>query len=64
MSCEICGRNNCTRSFHSFEEQDQYDEIKERAINRLKKLINRLNTIEIENNFYVDYAEVIDIIET
>ena len=25
MSCEICGRNNCCRSFHSFEEQEEYD---------------------------------------
>ena len=26
MSCRICGRNSCTESFHSLEEQDQYEE--------------------------------------
>ncbi len=26
MSCEICGRGSCVRSFHSLEEQELYDE--------------------------------------
>lgn len=25
MSCEICGRNSCTRSFHSLREQEAFD---------------------------------------
>lgn len=25
MACEICGRSSCTRSFHSFSEQDEFD---------------------------------------
>lgn len=25
MSCEICGRGACTQSFHSFEEQEEFD---------------------------------------
>ena len=25
MSCEICKRGACTRSFHSIKEQDEYD---------------------------------------
>ena len=25
MSCEICGRSSCTRSFHSFDAQDRFD---------------------------------------
>lgn len=25
MSCEICGRGACTRSFHSLEDQDRFD---------------------------------------
>ena len=28
MSCEICGRNSCTRSFHSLEMQERFDRIK------------------------------------
>ena len=27
MSCEICGRNSCTRSFHSLEMQERFDRI-------------------------------------
>lgn len=26
MACEICGRNACTRSFHSLDEQDEFDD--------------------------------------
>ena len=25
MSCEICGRSSCTRSFHSLEDQEKHD---------------------------------------
>ena len=27
MSCEICGRSSCTRSFHSLEAQELFDEM-------------------------------------
>jgi len=26
MACRICGRYSCTESFHSIEEQEQYEE--------------------------------------
>ncbi|KKK75711.1 hypothetical protein LCGC14_2406150 [marine sediment metagenome] len=26
MSCKICGRNNCTESFHSLEEQNRHED--------------------------------------
>jgi hypothetical protein len=29
MSCSICGSHNCTRSFHSLEEQQDYDDKKD-----------------------------------
>jgi len=29
MSCEICGRNSCTRSFHSIREQEEFDKSEE-----------------------------------
>lgn len=32
MSCEICGRNSCTRSFHSLEAQERFDELKNNPI--------------------------------
>lgn len=30
MACEICGRGSCTRSFHSLEQQQLYDDLRER----------------------------------
>ena len=27
MACEICGRSNCCRSFHSVEEHQKFDDI-------------------------------------
>lgn len=29
MSCEICGKGSCTRTFHSLAEQDEFDERQE-----------------------------------
>ena len=26
MSCRICGRSDCTESFHSIKEQERYEE--------------------------------------
>ena len=26
MACRVCGRCSCTESFHSIEEQEQYEE--------------------------------------
>lgn len=27
MSCVICGRNSCSESFHSLEEQERYEKV-------------------------------------
>ena len=27
MACDICGRGNCTASFHSLEEQERYEKV-------------------------------------
>ena len=39
MTCEICGRGACCKSFHSLEEQTAFDEVadnvKERLINTI-----------------------------
>ncbi len=46
MTCEICGMNSCTRSFHSLEDQENYDsiadKIKEELANNIKSKINSL----------------------
>lgn len=40
MTCRICGRDACTESFHSIEEQEQYEE------NKDGKLIKKENDDE------------------
>jgi hypothetical protein len=68
MGCEMCGRGNCTRSFHSLEEQQEFekvnktDEIKERLRNNIERQVNRLKGDYIEDNYYVKLSDVIDII--
>jgi len=67
MSCEICGRGICTRSFHSLEEQANFDNvgdnIKERMRNIICRRIERINGEYIADDYYVRLADVIDIIE-
>lgn len=45
MSCKICGRNSCTESFHSIEEQQSFEEItnnvKERVRSKIYDAISR-----------------------
>jgi hypothetical protein len=68
MSCEICGRGTCTRSFHSLEEQlaydNAYDGIKDKIKSNLLCKINRLSTISNygDNEDYIKLDEVINII--
>lgn len=54
MSCEICGKTSCSKSFHSIDEQSQHEEIIEQAISNLKqKLINKIN----RSAFWMDNEE-------
>jgi len=67
MSCEICGRGNCTRSFHSLNEQNEFDKsadnIKDRMRNLILHDISRIKDIhEIEGKDYIPLDEVNDII--
>ena len=71
MSCEICGRNNCTRSFHSLEEQEEYDYKRGDRIEDAKDKIKRvliaradgLYWIEHEDEYWVRLDDVIDMID-
>jgi len=52
MSCEICGRGSCIKSFHSTEEQENFDNIADDIKDRAKDYINhRLNRLDYE---YID----------
>lgn len=75
MGCEICGRGACTRSFHSLEEQNEFDqvnktdEIKDRLRSIIERQVNRLKTISnyddnSDDEDYVKLSEVIDIIQS
>ena len=69
MSCEICGRSNCTRSFHSLESQSEFDDVADGVKNRMKESItyrlNRLKTIVNPENDsdYINLDEAIRIVE-
>jgi hypothetical protein len=68
MACEICGRNNCTRSFHPLGEQSSFDdiadEVKDRMRAVLKDRISRLKDFGQDTDKYlVDVSDVISIID-
>lgn len=70
MGCEICGRGACTRSFHSLDEQQDFDrinktdEIKERLKNIIEGRVNRLKGDYIDDDFYVKLSDVIDVVQS
>ena len=72
MACEICGRNSCTASFHSIEEQQNFDEVADKIKDRMRDTlvykVNRLKAISNygdndDNEDYVKLSDVISIIE-
>ncbi len=67
MACEICGRNSCTKSFHSLEEQSEHDNIadaiKDRIKERIKRRCNRLTSEYVDDDRYVKLDDVINIID-
>jgi transcription elongation factor Elf1 len=63
MSCEICGRTSCTRSFHSFEEQDTYDEVADRAKEWMRhKIISRIEQMNGDGEL-IKRSDAINIIK-
>ena len=67
MSCEICGRNNCIRSFHSLESQSEFDNISDPIKDRMRDIIckrlEKLNGEYVVDDFYIKLKDAIDIIE-
>jgi hypothetical protein len=68
MGCEICNRNSCTRSFHSLDEQREFDSYADSIKDRLKTIItrqvDRLSTEEIDGVLYVRILDVFDVIDS
>jgi predicted nuclease with TOPRIM domain len=54
MYCEICGRSSCTRSLHSIEAQEEFDEREEMSENvydlrcEIQELRAQIKELEIE----------------
>jgi hypothetical protein len=67
MGCEICGRSSCTKSFHSLEEQNEYSNVAEEVLERVKRnisyFLNRLPCEEIENEVWIKLEDAIKIVE-
>lgn len=55
MSCDICGRGNCTESFHSLEEQERYEKVIE-AFEKARELRAKVRA-EIEEEELEQEAE-------
>lgn len=57
MPCEICGRNSCTKSFHSIEEQRDFDDVADKIKDNMKaaivQKIIRLKYYESEETNYL-----------
>lgn len=69
MACEICGENNCTRSFHALDEQSNFDDVADKVKDRMKKVLKRQierlkDHSTDEGNYLIDLSEVIDIIDS
>ena len=61
MGCEICGRNNCCKSFHSLEEQQNFDNVADTIKGRCREIIKR--KVERVNSFYDNHDNVVVILE-
>ena len=66
MSCEICGKSSCTKSFHSLDEQNNFDEIADEVKARAQQLIeyrlDRLEYTEIEGEVYIKLSDAIEVV--
>ena len=49
MSCKICGRNSCTESFHSLEEQEKHENPEAYYEDIISKLETDKEALEAEN---------------
>lgn len=57
MSCEICGRGSCTRSFHSLAAQEAFDNGETEEESRIADLERRLREAEQRQRGYEQEAD-------
>lgn len=71
MGCVICGRGMCTKSFHSIEEQDAYDNIAdgvvERTVSQCADVLERMDgewvEVDGEETFMIDLHKALDLLK-
>lgn len=72
MSCEICGEWDCCRSFHSFEEQEKFEnnmnenyleEFKFTKRNIINARLERLDCEVINGEVYIRLDQAIEIVD-
>ena len=67
MGCKICGRNSCTSSFHSIEEQTEFEEktehYKQDIKNQLLRQLAKLDWSDNEDEYYVKREDVENMID-
>jgi hypothetical protein len=67
MSCEICGRSSCTKSFHSLESQKEFDDTTDSVKDRMRTIIlgrlERCAYINYEEDVYIKLDDAIKIVE-
>ncbi len=55
MGCRICGRGACCKSFHSLEEQENYDNMYGGFELKIDELNDEIKKLEEENTLYWSY---------
>lgn len=41
MSCKICGRGACCESFHSFEEQNEFEQVELKVKDNIRSILSK-----------------------
>ena len=62
MSCEICGKSECMRCFHTNEEQEQFDGMKDLVLKSISYAISRIDTADIDDTYWVKLEDVENVI--
>ncbi len=67
MSCEICGRGSCSRSFHSIDDQNDFDGVADKVKDRAKEYIShRLNRLDFEyigNDVFIKLDDAVSVVD-
>ena len=60
MGCEICGRNNCCKSFNSLEEQQNFDNVADTIKDKVTEYMEGAATLVLNNTLLKAEVEISD----